>query len=505
MEVPRIEFASARGGRIAWQRWGEGADIVGVPPLAQDIEAAWGWPDIVAMFERFGRIGRYLHYDKRGTGASDRLRGVPGLDERVDDMRAVMDDAGIERAHLLGNSDGGATALLFAATYPDRVHSCILFGSGTSTFAPDPSLAERAKWAVGFKAFAAAWGTRLSPFVDGFAPSLAGDQRFRRWHQRYERSCCDSETLLDLLQMSATTDVRGVATDVDVPVLLLHRTGDRIVDVTRSREAAALLPDATLVELPGEDHLGYAGDRDAWLDEMERWVRGRVEAVAVVERPTDVRIVTLGRFAVEVGGTEVPTSAWGSRHARTIVKRLAVARGWPVTRDELFELLWPGETDRGRVGARLSVQLSTVRRILGGGVIADREAVRLDLDAVELDLVDFDAAEDDAAVVAVWTGAFLPGDTALPWTAATRAEVAARASAAGARTAQEHLRCERPGFAAEVARRLVEANALDLRGHELLVTALLDTDRHGEAAAAHADWVAAADELGVRVAPLDPA
>jgi hypothetical protein len=108
-------------------------------------------------------------------------------------------------------------------------------------------------------------------------------------------------------------------------------------------------------------------------------------------------------------------------------------------------------------------------------------------------------------VVAAWTGEFLPGDTDLPWTAATRAEVATRAAAAGARLAEEYLRAGRTGRTAELARRLVEANPLDLRAHELLVAALLDTDQHLEAAAAHAAWSAAADELGVRVAPLDPA
>lgn len=504
MEVPRVRFAVGRNGRLAYQQWGEGEDIVGVPPLAQNIELAWGWPDILAMFERFGQIGRYLHYDKRGTGASDRLRGVPTLEERVEDMRVVMDDAGVERAHLFGNSDGGATALLFAAAYPARVSSVILNGSGASTMGYDPSAADRAMWAVAFRAFSKVWGTRLSPWVDGFAPSLAGDQEFRTWHQRYERSCCDAATLVDLLEMSAATDVRGVCKDVTAPVLLLHRTGDRIVDIELARETARLLPDATLVELDGNDHIAYAGDTTALIDEIERWITGTVADGRPPPSRSRIRIVTLGRFAVEVDGHEVPAGDWGSRHARTIVKRLAVARGWPVTRDELFELLWPGETDRAKVGARLSVQLSTVRRVLRGGVLADRDAVRLDLDEVDLDLTAFDAAADDGAVVAAWTGEFLPADAALPWTAATRAEVATRAAAAGVRAAEAHLAAARPGHAAEIVRRLVEANPLDLRAHELLVSALLDTDQHDAAAAAHVAWAAAGEELGIRVAPLDP-
>ena len=505
MEVPEIRFAQARGGRVAWQQWGEGVDVLGVPPLAQNIELAWGWPDVVAMFERFGRIGRYLHYDKRGTGASDRVTSIPTLDERVDDMRAVLDDAGVERAHLMGNSDGGMTALLFAATYPERVHSVVLFGSGAMTFDPDPSRVAQAAWRARFLAFSKAWGTRLSPFVDGFAPSLAGQKEFRRWHQSYERACCDSATMLDLLEMSMETDVRELCPDVEVPVLLLHRTGDRVVDVARSREAAALLPDARLMEFPGDDHLGYAGDSDAWLDELERWVTGgiRVHDTSVV-RP-GVRVVTLGRFGVERDGEEVPTSAWGSKHARTIVKRLAVARGWPVTRDELFELLWPGERDRAKVGARLSVQLSTVRRILRGGVVADRASIRLDLNEVELDLAAFDRAEDDAEIVAAYEGVFLPSDTDLSWTAATRAEVQARFAAAAVRHAEHHVTSGLPGLAAQTARQLVESDPHDLRGHELLVRALLETDQQAAIAEAHAAWTAAAAQLGVRVAPLDPA
>lgn len=501
-----MEFAAARTGRLAYQVFGEGADIVSVPPLAQNIEMAWGHPAVVAMLERFGRIGRFLHYDKRGTGASGRISQPPGRDERVDDMRAVMDAAGVEQAHLFGSSDGAATALLFAATYPERVRSVITFGGGAATVPPWVTTSERYDDVVARqRELVQLWGTPASPWVDGFAPSLAHDQAFRDWHVAYQRACCDSETLLDLILMSIDTDISEALPEVRCPVLLLHRSDDRIVEVARSHEAAALLPDAHVVEFPGEDHFGFAGDMDPWLDEFEVWVRGSVQPVEAATRPTSVRVVTMGRFAVEVDGEEVPTGDWGSRHARTIVKRLAVARGWPVSRDELFELLWPGETDRRRVGSRLSVQLSTVRRVLRGGVVADRESVRLDLDEVELDLALLDAATDDATVVAAWTGEFLPGDVDLPWTAATRAEVATRAAAAGVRLAERHLAGGLTGRAAEVARRLIEANPLDLRAHGLLVGALLDTDQHEEAATAHAAWVTAGDELGVRVAPLDPA
>ena len=129
--VPEVEFAPARGGRIAYQVFGTGSEnVVAIPPAAQNIELGWERPEIRAMLERFGTFARYLHFDKRGTGSSDRTTVVPGIDERVDDLRAVMDHAGVDRAHLFAQSEGGPMTLLFAATYPHRVESVILFGSG---------------------------------------------------------------------------------------------------------------------------------------------------------------------------------------------------------------------------------------------------------------------------------------------------------------------------------------------------------------------------------------
>ncbi|MEE8600611.1 alpha/beta hydrolase [Euzebya tangerina] len=504
-DTPALLFASSPGGRIAYQQWGAGEDVVGVPPLAQNIELAWEWPDIRAMFDRFGAMARYTHYDKRGTGASDRIRGVPTPDERVDDMRLVMDVAGIERAHLLGNSDGGMTALLFAATYPDRVATVVLFGSGATVIDPAASAVQRAASRAGAAAFTAAWGTRASVFVDRFAPSRARDSDFRRWHQRYERSCCDAATLRDLIAMSWGSDVREVCAQVDRPVLLLHRTGDRVVDVSRAREAAALLPDARVVEVAGSDHLGYIGDREVWLDEMERWITGRVAVRSGASATGRPQVRTFGGFGVSVDGRDVPLSAWGGRHARTLVKRLAAARGWPVPRSELQLLLWPGETDIRALGPRLSVQLSMARRVLGGGLTADREAVRLDLGAVDLDLQAFDQATSDTEIVAGYGGPFLPEEDDTEWAVPTRTAAAVRFAAAATRRATALLDEGLPGWAAEIARRMIEYDPYDLDGHELLVTALLRVEQPAAVAQVHQAWVAAAAERGVQVPPLDPA
>lgn len=502
--IPPIHFAPARGARIAYQIFGDGpATIVSIPPTAQNIEMAWERPEIRRMLQRFGSFSRFLHFDKRGTGASDRRSQISGIDERVEDLRAVMDHAELERAHLFVASEGGPMAILFAATYPDRAESLTLWGSGPSMVPPDMTSAQVAEHRELHERFARVWGTPDSPVVDGFAPSLAGDQSFREWHQRYERQAASADSLLELLELTFEMDVREVLPVLDLPTLVLHRTGDRIVSIDFGRELAREIRGARLVELPGNDHFAYAGDIDTWMIEMERFVTG-----AVKTRPTQpshkpmVRITTLGRFAVEVDGVEVPGSAWGSRRARQVCKRLVAARGWPVTRDELFELLWPDEFDRQKLGARLSVQLSAVRRVLGGGVIADRQTVQLNLDEVTTDLEAFYAATHDTAVVAAYTGEFLPEDRYDDWTGPTRDEARSRFVRTARRLAEKHLVEERFEKATELGRRLIEVDEFDEDAHELVVGALLGAGERGEAKRAHEAWAAAMAQLDIGIAPL---
>ena len=503
-DIPAIQFAPARGGRLAYQVFGDGdATIVAIPPLAQNIELAWEWPAIRIMLERLSSFSRYVHFDKRGTGSSDRRAQVNGIDERVDDLRAVMDAAGVDRGHLFVTSEGGPMAILFAATYPDRVESLTLTETGPSLVPADfteddrAGLRDRQKW------FAELWGTPDSPVVDLFAPSLASDPEFRTWHQRYERHAASTDSLRELLELQSEMDVRQVLPVLDVPTLVLHRTGDPVVPVELGRELAEKIPGAQLVELDGVDHFNYAGDQ-SWIDVVERFVTGQVKPRPPRPDPPSVSIVTLGRFAVEVDGVEVPTSEWGSRLSRQLCKRLVAARGWPVTRDELFDLLWPDEFDRPKLGARLSVQLSAVRRVLGGGVVADRQSVRLDLDEVATDLDSFHAAPDEAAVVAAYTGEFLPEDRYEDWTAGTRDEVrsrfvvAARNLAGRAFERGEWQRC------AELGRRLIEVDPYDENAYRLLVDALTAAGEPGEARQAHAAWSTAMAELGVEVDTLDP-
>jgi len=428
--VPQVHFARAHGANIAYQVFGSGPPLVAIPPAAQNIELAWEWPAIRSMFERFASFSTYLHFDKRGTGASDRAVPIAEMDQRVDDLRAVMDHAGIERAHLFGTSEGGPMTLVFAATYADRVAGLILEGSGArlgDVDAPIDDERRRAmlRWVEG-------WGKPGSTTADLFAPSLAHDAAYRTWHERYERHSATSDGLRQLLQLNAFMDARDVLARIEAPALVLHRTDDDVVPVEYAREAAAGLPNARLVERPGRDHYTYATDVEAVLAEIESFVTGRTVARAPL-RAKRVEIDVLGRFRVVVDGDEVPAADWGSRRARQLLKRLVVAQGWPVTREELTDMLWPDETDERVLRPRLSVQLSAVRRVLAGGVIADRSSIRLDIDHVDVDLVRFHRTDDDAGIVEAYSGDVLPDDRYEDWTEGARAEALVRFLAAADR------------------------------------------------------------------------
>lgn len=498
-DAPPLLYAQARGARLAYQVFGEGAPtILAVPPLAQNIEVAWEQPRIRGMLERFGSWSRFIHFDKRGTGASDRRSAVPGIDERVEDIRAVLDAVGVESAHLFVQSDGGPMAIMFAVTYPHRVESLILCGSG-ATMAPDWPEEERI---ARRDRQVAEWGTPQSRMVDGFAPSLAADDDFRRWHQRYERLSASTDSLRELLDLATEMDVSEILGEVTHPTLVLHRTGDRIVPVDKGRDLAAKIPGARLIEYDGEDHFSYVGGLD-WMDDVERFITGSVTSRPPLPKPTQrPRITTLGRFAVEVEGEEVPVSAWGSRHARQVLKRLVAADGWPVTRDALIDMLWPDEHDMRKLSARLSVQLSAIRRVLGGGVIANRESVRLDLETVDTDLHQFLGA-GDKGMVELYDGEFLPEDLYEDWTIPLRDDARRRFTAAAQRLGEEAIDSGDHDAAIALARRVIEVDGYNEIGHRLLVSGLVASGDHRHARVAHEAWTTAMAELDLEVEPFD--
>ncbi|NNE11544.1 MAG: alpha/beta fold hydrolase, partial [Ilumatobacter sp.] len=359
VDLPEIRFAKAAGSSIAYEVYGDGpATICAVPPMAQNIELAWGSPRIRRMFERYASFSRQVVFDKRGTGMSDRSLDIPALDERVDELSAVMDAAGVDSAFVHGLSEGGPMAIMFAATYPDRVEGLILEGTAAALTSDERRAEMRdpeqlARIAESWQPFVEGWGTSDSVTLALFAPSLLADEEFAAWWPTYERHAASRDALMDLLYMNSEMDARGVVGRVECPVLIIHRTGDRIVPIEQARRTFELFDEAgadvRLVEVPGDDHYTFAGDLEPIADAIERFTTGRV-APRVPRPDHEIVISTMGRFEVAVDEQPVRTSSWGSKRARTLLKRLVAARGWPVTRDELFELLWPGD-DSDRLGA----------------------------------------------------------------------------------------------------------------------------------------------------------
>jgi pimeloyl-ACP methyl ester carboxylesterase/DNA-binding SARP family transcriptional activator len=500
-----VRYARAAGLNLAYQTWGTGpAVVVAIPPMAQNIELMWERPEYRHMLDRLGSFARVLHFDKRGTGASDRTATMPTMDERVEDVRIVMDAAGVDVAHLLGVSEGGPAALVFAATYPERVAGVVLVSSG-ARLVDDTVVTEDERREL-LELLIAGWGTQESITLDVFAPTAAADDSYRAWEPRYERQSASPAALRQVLDSIVATDVRPLLSSVDAPVLVLHRSGDPIVPLALAREAASGIPGARLVELDGVDHFAQVGDIDSWLDHVEELVAGSVQEGRPAYRPSPgVEIVTMGGFRVSADGTEVPQSAWGSRRARQLCKRLAVAAGAPVPRDVLAHQLWPDESDPAKLGARLSVLLSNIRRVLHGGLAADRDAVALDLGAVHVDLHELQDAlahGDDARAIAAYTGPVLPEDAYEDWAISVRDRVLLAVVGAHRRLAAAAASAARHDDAVSHLQAILDLDPYDERAHERLVQVLEESGRRGDSARAAETYRQRMAELGVEPQPL---
>jgi pimeloyl-ACP methyl ester carboxylesterase/DNA-binding CsgD family transcriptional regulator len=245
-----------------------------VPGFVSHVEAAWEWPYLARFLHRLASFARLIVFDKRGTGLSDPMKRSPTLEERMDDIRAVMDAAGTERAPLLGVSEGGALSIAFASTYPDRAASLILYGSYAKKVADAeypwgvaPEVVERF-----LERYDEAWAT--GAWWDIVNPNLPPDPETQQRWARYLRAGASPGMARDLLRMNERIDVRGLLPTIRVPTLVLHRTEDRWVDVGNGRYLAANIPEARLVELPGADHRPWLDDADAVLAEVETFVTG---------------------------------------------------------------------------------------------------------------------------------------------------------------------------------------------------------------------------------------
>ncbi|MGI8554289.1 MAG: adenylate/guanylate cyclase domain-containing protein [Dehalococcoidia bacterium] len=262
-------------------------------------------PEFAHVYQRLSSFTRLIRFDKRGTGMSDRTAGIAGLEERMDDIRAVMDAAGAERAAIYGISESGPMCLLFAATYPERVQALILYGSGVKwPFAPNsswgqhpPNEAQVAAWEEHTRRY---WGTEqgLDYALRLAAPSRVDDETFRRFWGSYLRLSGSPGAAVALARMNREIDVRAVLPAIRVPTIILHRADDRSISVEEGRYLAAEIPGAKSVELPGCDHLDSTGDADAILDEVEEFLTGMRHA------PEPDRVLATLLFTDIVGSTE---------------------------------------------------------------------------------------------------------------------------------------------------------------------------------------------------------
>jgi pimeloyl-ACP methyl ester carboxylesterase len=296
---PETRYAKSGDVNIAYQVVGDGPfDLVYVPGWVSNIDLFWEKPKPARFLEHLASFSRLIVFDKRGTGMSDRVSNdrLPTLEQRMDDVRAVLDAVGSENAALLGHSEGGSMSVLFAATYPERSRALVLVGVFAKRLRSDdypwaPSLEERL---ATIEEVERDWGAGLD--ITDYAPHE--DPGLLEWYSTCLRRSASPGAAAALLRMNSQIDTRQVLPTIRVPTLVLARTGDRDVTVDEGRWLASQIPGARFVELPGDEHLLWAGDQDALLAEIEQFLTGTRSA------PDYDRVLSTVLFTDIVGSTE---------------------------------------------------------------------------------------------------------------------------------------------------------------------------------------------------------
>jgi class 3 adenylate cyclase len=306
---PETRYAKSGEVHIAYQVFGDGAaNLVMTPPYVSNVESYWEFPEATRWLERLGRYAKVAIFDKRGTGMSDRVSDLPGIDVRMDDLRAVMDAAGMSSAAQFGVSEGGSLSAMFAATYPERSSSLVLYGS----------FARFSSWVPTDEAFEQllayvenAWGSGGS--IAYFGPSHRDDPAARRWWGRFERLGASPSACANLMKMNREIDISGILGSIRVPTLVLHRTDDAAIGVEVGRYLASHIPNARYIEFPGADHMPMFGDNaEAIADAIGEFLTG---AKARDEHDTILATVL---FTDIVGSTEL-AAALGDRRWRDLL------------------------------------------------------------------------------------------------------------------------------------------------------------------------------------------
>jgi class 3 adenylate cyclase len=313
--APQTKYAKSGDVHIAYQVAGQGErDLVLVQGWVSHVEYGWEDPALAPFLTRLASFSRLILFDVCGTGLSDRVAGVPALEQRMDDLRAVMDAVGSERAALLGISAGGPMCMLFAATFPKRTTSLVLYGTGARGLrAPDyPIGLPREALERYLDLLERSWGTGGT--ADQFAPSRAGDAEFRRSWGRFERLAVSPAGAKAMARVTYETDASQALAVIRVPTLVLHREGDLVARVSSGRYVAERIRGAKYVELPGADHCAWVGDSDAILNEVEEFVTGTRRGA----EPDRVLATVL--FTDIVGSTE-KLAALGDRRWRELLSQ----------------------------------------------------------------------------------------------------------------------------------------------------------------------------------------
>jgi len=332
-DIPETRYAKTAGGaHVAYQVFGEGStDLVIVPGWVSHLELIWEQDQAATFLRHLGEFCRVLLFDKLGTGMSDPVTHAPTVDERMDDIAAVMEAAGSETAALFGYSEGGPLALAFAATHPDAISAVIAYGSYARVLAAED-------YAVGwsdervelwFDAFRRAAAT--GEYYDVVVPSRKGDEEFHRWFSRLTRQAASPAMMELYFRANMVIDVRPILSSLRCPFLVLHRVGDNLVAVELGRYLAEAVPGAKYVELPGADHWPWFGDTESVVEEVEEFLTGARHVVS------SDRVLATVLFTDIVGSTEqlasVGDKAWSERlnqHDTAVRRQVERFRGKPI-------------------------------------------------------------------------------------------------------------------------------------------------------------------------------
>ena len=324
--TPETRYARTDELYLAYQILGEGAvDLVLAEQWTSHQEAQWDVPPVAELRRRLAAIGRLILFDKRGVGMSDPvpIRSLPSIETWIDDVRAVMDAAGSEQASLFGISEGGPMCVLFAATHPARASALVLHGAmARTTEAPDYPWASPAdalrESAAEF--IAPYWGREPEGMLELFAPSLAHDPEVVEYTGRMERSAASPSMVQQIFEMFLDIDVRAVLPTIQVPTLVIHRRGDRVVNRRAGEALAAQIAGGRYVEVPGIDHLPWAGDSEAVLGEIEEFLTG------VRSAPEPDRVLATVMFTDIVASTERATELGDARWRELLSAHHAAVR-----------------------------------------------------------------------------------------------------------------------------------------------------------------------------------